>query len=57
VAGHRVNIVKFLPPLVITEREVDSTLQALDAVLEEAHKFPGGLWAMGMELVKNAFKR
>ena len=57
VAGHRVNIVKFLPPLVITEREVDYTLQALDAVLGEAQKFPGGLWAMGAELLKNAFKR
>ncbi len=57
VAGHRVNIVKFLPPLVITEREVDAALEALDAVLHEAKKFPGGLWAMGAELVKNALKR
>jgi len=57
VAGHRVNIIKFLPPLVITEREVGFVLQALDAVLGEAQKFPGGLWTMGTELIKNAFKR
>lgn len=57
VAGHRLNVVKLLPPLVITEREVDDTLQALDAVLREAEKFPGGLWTLGRELVKNALTR
>jgi len=54
VSGHRVNIVKFLPPLVIGEEEVDYALDALDQVLAGAHRFPGGIWKMGKDLVKGA---
>ncbi|MGQ9477054.1 MAG: aspartate aminotransferase family protein [Candidatus Bipolaricaulia bacterium] len=57
VSGHRVNIIKFLPPLVIGEEEIDSALGALDQVLAEAHRFPGGLWKMSAELVKGALSR
>jgi 4-aminobutyrate aminotransferase-like enzyme len=57
VSGHRVNIIKFLPPLVIGEEEIDYALEALDQVLAEAHRFPGGLWKMGAELVKGALSR
>jgi ornithine--oxo-acid transaminase len=38
VAGHRVNVVKGLPPLTITEGDVDWFAGALDAVLGEAQK-------------------
>ena len=57
VSGHRVNIIKFLPPLIITEMEIDYALEALDETLAEAHRFPGGLWRMGTELVKGALSR
>jgi len=57
VSGHRVNIIKFLPPLVIGEAEIDYALEALDETLAEAHRFPGGLWRMGTELVKGALSR
>ncbi len=57
VSGHRVNIVKFLPPLIIGEEEVDYALDALDKVLADAHRFPGGLWRMGKDLVKGALSR
>jgi ornithine--oxo-acid transaminase len=38
VAGHRVNIVKGLPPLVISEEDVDWFATALDQVVGEAQK-------------------
>jgi ornithine--oxo-acid transaminase len=38
VAGHRVNIVKGLPPLTITEDDVEWFATALDAVVAEAQK-------------------
>ncbi len=38
VAGHKVNIVKGLPPLTITEDDVDWFATALDAVVGEAQK-------------------
>ncbi|MFQ6116697.1 MAG: aspartate aminotransferase family protein [Candidatus Bipolaricaulia bacterium] len=57
VSGHRVNIIKFLPPLIIGEEEVDYALEALDRVLAKAHRFPGGLWKMGTRLVKGALSR
>jgi ornithine--oxo-acid transaminase len=38
VAGHRVNVVKGLPPLTITEEDVDWFVSALDAVVGEAQK-------------------
>jgi len=57
VSGHRVNIIKFLPPLIIGKEEVDYALDALDKVLADAHRFPGGLWRMGKDLVKGALAR
>ncbi len=57
VSGHRVNIIKFLPPLIIGKEEVDYALDALDKVLADAHRFPGGLWRMGKDLVKGALSR
>ncbi len=54
VSAHGVNIVKFLPPLVVGEEEIDYALSALDAVLAEAHRFPGGIWGLAKDLVKGA---
>ncbi|MDH4128726.1 MAG: aspartate aminotransferase family protein [Spirochaetota bacterium] len=56
VAGHEVDVVKLLPPLVITENEVDYFVKALDNVLIDCHKFPGAIWDFGSSLVKHALK-
>lgn len=57
VSGHRVNIIKFLPPLILTDADADGALAAIDATLEKAHRLRGGLWEMGKDLVKAALKR
>jgi ornithine--oxo-acid transaminase len=44
VAGHGLDTIKILPPLVIEQAEADYFLSSLDAVLTEAHRFPGAAW-------------
>ncbi len=44
VAGHGLDTVKILPPLVIEQSDADHFLEALDDVLMDAHKFPGSAW-------------
>ncbi len=56
VAGHNVDLVKLLPPLIITERDVEEFAKALATVVADCHKFPGGAWQVGMTLAKNAMK-
>lgn len=52
VAGHNMDVVKILPPLVIGEKEVERFVNAFDAVLADCRKFPGPMWELG----KNFFK-
>jgi ornithine--oxo-acid transaminase len=40
VAGHGLNVIKAIPPLVLTEQDVDDFAGALDAVLAEAERIP-----------------
>jgi ornithine--oxo-acid transaminase len=44
VAGHGLDTVKILPPLMISDADVDKFLTAMDAVLKEAHKITGSGW-------------
>ena len=54
VATHGADIVKILPPLTIGEKEVDLFVKALDAVLRDCRKFPGPIWELGANFVKQA---
>lgn len=40
VAGHGLNVIKGLPPLVLSEEDVDWFVTALDLTLAEAQKLP-----------------
>lgn len=44
VAGHAVDVVKLLPPLVINDSDVRWFLAAFEEVLSGMHKFPGPAW-------------
>ena len=57
VAGPEVNIIKFLPPLIIGEAEVDMIISALDKVMAEATEVRGRVWGQSVELVKHAISR
>jgi 4-aminobutyrate aminotransferase-like enzyme len=54
VAGHAMDVMKILPPLIISEREVDMFVNALDDVLTECRKFPGPMWELGNNFVRAA---
>jgi len=58
VAGHGLDTVKILPPLVIDRSDADHFLEALDDVLRDAHKFPGSAWTtvknLGLRTAKTA---
>src|ERR1700731_2929355 len=54
VAGHAMDVMRILPPLIITEREVDMFVTAFDDVLTECRKFPGPMWELGNNFVRHA---
>lgn len=54
VAGHAMPIVKILPPLNISEADVDYFLTALENVMIKLHKFPGPAWDVLMKLGSHA---
>ncbi len=56
VAGHAMDVMKILPPLIIGEREVDRFVNALDDVLTECRKFPGPMWEIGHNFVRHALR-
>ena len=54
VAGHAMDVLKILPPLIIGEKEIDMFVTALDNVLTECRKFPGPMWEFGNNFVRAA---
>ncbi len=44
VAGHHIDVIKLLPPLVIDEQDARWFLDAFEDVLVQMHKFPGPAW-------------
>lgn len=52
VASHGLDAVKILPPFIITEKEVNKFVNALDDVLTNAANVTGPLWKFGTRLLK-----
>ena len=57
IAGHAMDVLKILPPLIIGEREIDRFVTALDAVLTECRSFPGPIWDLGSNFIRHSLKR
>jgi ornithine--oxo-acid transaminase len=57
VAGDHMDVIKLLPPLTITEIEVNRFLEAFDDVMGDAHRGTGLMWDFGRTLVKQAMRR
>ena len=53
VAGHNMDVIKILPPLMISEKEVDYFVKAFDEALEGCRRFPGPI----LELARNTALR
>jgi ornithine--oxo-acid transaminase len=56
VAGHGLDTVKILPPLVIGQEEADMFLDAMEAVLKDVHRFPGAAWTTTKNLAMRTLK-
>jgi ornithine--oxo-acid transaminase len=54
VAGHHIDVVKLLPPLVISEEDIEWFLTAFQEVLVQMHKFPGPAWDVLSDIGKMA---
>lgn len=56
VAGHGMNVVKLLPPLILNQRDVDHVLDALTQTIADTHQVPGSIWELGKNLASHALK-
>lgn len=56
VAGHGMNVVKFLPPLILSKKDETRIINALDDVIADCHKVPGSVWELGKTLASHAIK-
>lgn len=57
IAGHSVDVIKILPPLIIGEAEIQRFVGALESVLDECRSFPGPIWDLGANFIRHSFKR
>ncbi|MCS3902933.1 acetylornithine/succinyldiaminopimelate/putrescine aminotransferase [Methylohalomonas lacus] len=44
VAGHHIDVVKLLPPMVLSDADVDEFIRAFAQVMKGLHRFPGPVW-------------
>ena len=57
IAGHAMDVLKIIPPLIIGEKEIERFVTALDAVLTECRSFPGPIWDLGSNFIRHSLKR
>lgn len=56
VAGHGMNVVKFLPPLVVNEKDRDWILSAMEQVIGDTQEVGGAIKDLGKNLISHALK-
>jgi ornithine--oxo-acid transaminase len=56
VAGHGMNIVKFIPPLILTEFDRTWLVDGVTDVVADAHRVPGAVWDFGKSLATQAMR-
>lgn len=57
LAGHAMDVIKILPPLIIGEKEIERFVAALDSVLTDCRRFPGPIWDLGANFIKHSLQR
>ena len=56
VAGHHMDVIKLLPPLVLDDADVEHVAAAIDQVVAACHRFPGPVWKVGKRLGQQVLK-
>jgi ornithine--oxo-acid transaminase len=57
VAGHHLNVVRILPPLTVTESDVERFVAALDAVLAKAERLPRAMVGFALRAARGSLHR
>jgi ornithine--oxo-acid transaminase len=57
VAGHRMNVIKALPPLVISEEEIRRFAAVLDETVAAAERYPSALARFGFRATRGLIRR
>jgi ornithine--oxo-acid transaminase len=57
VAGHRINVIRILPPLVLSEDDVESFASALETVVRRAERMPRALVGFALRAAKASLAR
>ncbi len=50
VAGHRLDVIKLIPPLTLNEADCDQIIAAFEATVGACHSLAGPMWAVGKKL-------
>ncbi|MFQ5937386.1 MAG: aspartate aminotransferase family protein, partial [Acidiferrobacterales bacterium] len=56
VAGHGMHVVKFIPPLTLTDDDCRWIVEAVSDVVADAHRVPSSLWDFGTTLARQAMR-
>ena len=56
VAGHGMNVIKLLPPLILSQKDCDRIVGALTKTIADTHQVPGSIWELGKNLASHALK-
>ena len=56
VAGYHTEVIKFLPPITITQPDLDWFLGAMEEVLDDTQRFPGAAWDTVFGLAKRVMR-
>jgi ornithine--oxo-acid transaminase len=54
VAGYHIEVIKFLPAMVVNQADMDWFLNGIEDVLADTQRFPGAAWETVMGLAKRA---
>lgn len=54
VAGPNCHVIKLIPPITLTEQDIEDTANAFEQVVALAHRFPGAVWDLGKTLAKHS---
>lgn len=57
VAGPNCHVIKLLPPITMSDQDIEDTANAFEQVVAMAHRFPGAIWDLGKTLVKHSLKK
>ncbi|MCH8846095.1 MAG: aspartate aminotransferase family protein [Proteobacteria bacterium] len=57
VAGHHIDVIKLIPPLIIDEEDINYFINSFSKVMDNLHKFPGPVWEVLSRIGKSIFAK